>query len=156
MPLVNEGTRVRIRPIVEVDLATLDRWRRDSDALAGFHPPLIDIQTMLKAANVGFDWPEVTGVIDKIKEELQELEKAISDENPEELENELGDMLFSLVNLARYHRVSAEDCLRSTINKFIARFQYIERKLKERQKSIYHSSLEEMDQLWEESKSQIN
>jgi MazG family protein len=108
-----------------------------------------------KASHVGFDWPEVTGVIDKIKEELQELERAISEENPEELENELGDMLFSLVNLARYNQVSAEDCLRATINKFIARFQYIERKLKERRKSIYHSSLEEMDKLWEESKSQI-
>lgn len=109
-----------------------------------------------KAANVGFDWPVVEGVIDKIKEELLELEKAISEENPEELENELGDMLFTLVNLARYHHVSAEDCLRATINKFIARFQYIERKLKENHKSIYHSSLEEMDKLWEESKSQIN
>jgi MazG family protein len=109
-----------------------------------------------KAANVGFDWPVVEGVIDKIKEELQELEKAIVEENPEELENELGDMLFTLVNLARYHHISAEDCLRATINKFIARFQYIERKLKENHKSIYHSSLEEMDKLWEESKSQIN
>lgn len=109
-----------------------------------------------KAAHVGFDWPEVEGVIEKIKEELQELEKAISEENPEELENELGDMLFTLVNLARYHHVSAEDCLRATINKFIARFQYIERKLKENHKSIYNSSLEEMDKLWEESKNQIN
>lgn len=108
-----------------------------------------------KAANVGFDWPEVEGVMAKIKEELQELDDAISEENPEELENELGDVLFSLVNLARYHQVSAEDCLRATINKFITRFQYIERKLKEHQKSIYHSSLEEMDKLWEESKSQI-
>jgi MazG family protein len=108
-----------------------------------------------KAANVGFDWPEVSGVIDKIKEELQELEKAISDQNPEELENEMGDMFFSLVNLARYHQLSAEDCLRATINKFITRFQYIERRLKEHQKSIHHSSLEEMDKLWEESKSQI-
>jgi len=105
-----------------------------------------------KAANVGFDWPEVSGVIEKIKEEFQELELAISENNPEELENELGDLLFSLVNLARFHQLNAEDALRSTISKFIARFHYIEKKLKESQRSIYQSSLEEMDRLWEESK----
>jgi len=108
-----------------------------------------------KAANVGFDWPEASGVIEKLKEEVQELELAISQNNPEELENELGDILFSLVNLARFHQFNAEDALRSTINKFIARFQYIEQKLKENSKSIHHSSLEEMDRLWEESKSHL-
>lgn len=105
-----------------------------------------------KAANVGFDWPEGGGVLEKLKEEIQELELAISQNNPEELENELGDILFSLVNLARFHHFNAEDALRATINKFIGRFQYIEQKLKEHNKSIHHSSLEEMDRLWEESK----
>jgi MazG family protein len=108
-----------------------------------------------KAANIGFDWPEVHGVVEKVKEEISELEKALHDKNPEELENELGDLLFSLVNLARFQKLSAEDALRRTINKFISRFQYIEKKLAEQNKTVYQSSLDEMDRLWEEAKKTV-
>ncbi len=106
-----------------------------------------------KAAHAGFDWENVSGVLEKIQEEISELEEAIQEKNPEEIENEVGDMLFSLVNLARFQKFSAEDALRKTINKFISRFQFIEQKLAERNGSITSSSLEEMDRLWEESKS---
>jgi MazG family protein len=109
-----------------------------------------------KAAQVGFDWKEVAGVFTKIREETAELEQAIQQKNPEEIETEVGDLFFSLINLARFQKVNAEDALRKTINKFISRFQYIERKLAEKNKSIYHSSLEEMDKLWEESKKSLN
>ena len=105
-----------------------------------------------KAAQVGFDWNNVKGIFHKLQEEILELEQAIQEKNPEEIENELGDLIFTLVNLARFQKINAEDSLRKTINKFISRFQYIERKLAENNKSIYHSSLEEMDRLWEESK----
>lgn len=105
-----------------------------------------------KAAQVGFDWNNVNGIFNKLREEISELEQAIQEKNPEEIENELGDLIFTLVNLARFQKINAEDSLRKTINKFISRFQYIERKLAENNKSIYHSSLEEMDRLWEESK----
>ncbi len=105
-----------------------------------------------KAAQVGFDWPEITGVLEKIREEVEELARAIEDKNPEEIESETGDLLFSMVNLARYQKINAEDALRKTINKFITRFQYIEKKLAEKNKSVYQSSLDEMDKLWEESK----
>lgn len=105
-----------------------------------------------KTAQVGFDWNDIRGTIQKIKEELKEMETAIHQQNLEEIENEIGDFLFSVVNLARFQNINAEDALRKTINKFTARFQYIEKKLSENNRSIYQSSLEEMDKLWEEAK----
>jgi XTP/dITP diphosphohydrolase len=108
-----------------------------------------------KAANVGFDWSDEKGVWDKIREEIKEIEQASQQNDRHNLENEIGDLLFSIVNLARFKRLSAEDALRKTINKFIARFQYIERKLSESNKTLSQSSLEEMDRFWEESKEEI-
>lgn len=105
-----------------------------------------------KASQVGFDWEEVQGTIDKIKEEIGELEKAIQEMSSEEIENELGDLLFSVVNLARFQKINAEDALRKTINKFISRFYFIEKSLAKQNKSVYDSSLEEMDRLWEKAK----
>ncbi len=105
-----------------------------------------------KTAQVGFDWNDIKGTILKIKEELEEMETAIHQQNVEEIENEIGDFLFSVVNLARFQNINAEDALRKTINKFTTRFQYIEKKLSESNRSIYQSSLEEMDKLWEEAK----
>ncbi len=105
-----------------------------------------------KAAQVGFDWEDSKGVLEKIKEEISELEVANQQQNVEEMESELGDLLFSLVNLARFKKINAEDALRGTINKFISRFKYIEDNLSKSNKSIYESSMEEMDRLWEEAK----
>ncbi len=132
-----------------------EQERRDS-VLAGIPLQLSGLlraqRIQEKAAQVGFDWNNVNGIFTKLREEISELEQAIQEKNPEEIENELGDLIFTLVNLARFQKINAEDSLRKTINKFISRFQYIERKLAEKNKSIYHSSLEEMDRLWEESK----
>jgi tetrapyrrole methylase family protein/MazG family protein len=108
-----------------------------------------------KAAQVGFDWPEITGVFDKIKEEVEELEESLKERNREAVEFELGDLLFTLVNFARFQDINAEDALRKSIKKFVSRFQYIEKRLKDLNKTIYNSSLEEMDALWEESKDKI-
>jgi MazG family protein len=108
-----------------------------------------------KASQVGFDWENPAGILEKVKEEIYELEKSISDRNPEEIEDELGDLIFSIVNLARFQKINAEDALRSTINKFISRFQYIENRLAQQNKSIYNSTLKEMDALWDESKKTI-
>lgn len=108
-----------------------------------------------KAAQVGFDWAEVGGVLNKVKEEILELERALSQKSQEAIEIELGDLIFSMVNLARFQGISAEDALRKTINKFISRFRYIEKKLLDQKKSIYDSSIEEMDALWEESKDKL-
>jgi MazG family protein len=108
-----------------------------------------------KAAQVGFDWEDVHGVLDKIKEEIHELEQSIQQKKQSEIEEELGDLLFSLVNLARFQKVNAEDALRGTIRKFVDRFQYIEQKLSQQNKTVYDSSLPEMDRLWEESKKKV-
>jgi XTP/dITP diphosphohydrolase len=105
-----------------------------------------------KASQVGFDWEEVQGTLEKIKEEIKELETAILDKSSEEIENEIGDLIFSVINLARFQKINAEDALRKTINKFISRFQYIETRLSQKNKSVYDSTLEEMDKLWEKSK----
>ncbi|HFE65241.1 MAG TPA: nucleoside triphosphate pyrophosphohydrolase, partial [Caldithrix sp.] len=81
--------------------------------------------------------------------------EALQQKNQEEVENEMGDLLFSIVNLSRFRNVSAEDALRKTTNKFIARFQYIEKRLAKMNRSVYDSNLKEMDQLWEESKTKL-
>jgi len=103
-----------------------------------------------KASQVGFDWDEAAGVLDKIKEEIDEIEKA---ETPVELEEELGDLLFALVNYCRFKKISAEDALRQTTNKFIQRFQYIEQKLAEEKINPRDATLAQMESLWQEAKS---
>ncbi len=108
-----------------------------------------------KAAQVGFDWEDVHGVLEKIKEEIRELEQSIHRKKQADIEEELGDVLFSLVNLARFQKINAEDALRGTIRKFVDRFQYIERELSRQNKTVYDSSLPEMDRLWEESKKKV-
>ncbi len=103
-----------------------------------------------KASQVGFDWDEAAGVLDKIKEEIDEIEQA---ETPAELEDELGDLLFALVNYCRFKKISAEDALRQTTNKFIQRFQYIEQKLAEKKIKPMDATLAQMESLWQEAKS---
>jgi XTP/dITP diphosphohydrolase len=105
-----------------------------------------------KASNIGFDWEDENGIWEKIKEEIKEIELASRQHNKEEIQNEIGDLLFSIVNLARFRQFSAEDALRKSINKFIARFQFIEQQLIQENKSVHEVTLEEMDHLWEESK----
>lgn len=105
-----------------------------------------------KASQVGFDWEKAQDVAEKVKEEVEELQESVEKNIPEAIEEEIGDLLFSLVNLCRFYNVNAEDALRKTTNKFISRFQYIERKLAEKSNSPREATLEEMDKLWEEAK----
>lgn len=105
-----------------------------------------------KAATIGFDWNRVEEVWEKVREELRELEEACARKNPAEIEEEFGDLLFSLVNLSRFIGVNPEDALRQTVEKFIRRFQAVERILLERGKKAGEATLEEMDQIWEEEK----
>ncbi|GAX88658.1 nucleoside triphosphate pyrophosphohydrolase [Effusibacillus lacus] len=110
--------------------------------------PAMDVSYKLqkKAAEVGFEWPDVEGVLKKLKEEIEELRVT------EDKTEELGDVLFVLVNLARYLKVDPEEALSRTNVKFRRRFAYIEKKLSEQGKSFSDSSLEEMDAWWNESK----
>lgn len=105
-----------------------------------------------KAKKVGFDWDNINFAFEKVNEELKEVKDAYITENKENIENEVGDLLFSCVNVARFLEVNGEDALNNTINKFIVRFSYIETKALERGLKLNEMSLEDMDVLWEESK----
>ena len=108
-----------------------------------------------KASRVGFDWPEISGAMAKVEEELGELKEAIGSAVPEAVEEELGDVLFSLVNLARFLNLSAEDALRRGIARFSTRFQYMEEAVQRDGRHLKGMSIEEMDGLWEEAKSHV-
>ena len=105
-----------------------------------------------KVSKVGFDWKNKDDVWEKVLEEIDELKKAEEKNNKEQIENEIGDLFFSLVNYARFLNVNPENALRKTNEKFLKRFQYIEEKIKETGRKITDSNLEEMDKYWEESK----
>ncbi len=106
-----------------------------------------------KAKRVGFDWDSIDGVMAKVNEEMLELKEASESGDRARVDEEFGDLLFSLVNFSRFLRVDAEDSLRKTIDKFSSRFQRMERLAKERGKTSLEScTLEEMDRLWDEVK----
>jgi MazG family protein len=116
-------------------------------------PALVEAQQIAsRAAHVGFDWDSPDQVLEKLHEELAEFDAARRGAIPEDMEGELGDMLFVLVNLARFVKADPEQALRKTNAKFRRRFGYIERKLGERGKSPEAATLDEMEALWQESK----
>jgi len=105
-----------------------------------------------KAANVGFDWDEPQQVWDKVKEEFLELEQEINHMDKIKMEEEMGDMFFSLINASRLYGIDPENALEKTNKKFISRFNYLEQKSKEMGKSLKDMTLAEMDKLWNEAK----
>ena len=109
-------------------------------------------QITSRAARVGFDWENPEQVIEKLHEELGEFAQARRNASQAEMEDELGDLLFVLVNLARFVKVDPEQALRRTNAKFRDRFGYIERKLAERGRKLEDSNLDEMEALWQEAK----
>ncbi len=108
-----------------------------------------------KAAAVGFDFPEAEGAWQKVVEEVGEL-KALGDDDPDALEDEFGDVLFALVNYARFRGVVPENALRRTVGKFSRRFRYIEERLSEAGRTTKATTLQEMDALWDEAKALEN
>jgi tetrapyrrole methylase family protein/MazG family protein len=126
-------------------------------ALAGVPPTLPALlkarRVQEKAKRVGFDWDNAQGAFEKVVEEVNELKQAVAEGKKGTVENELGDLLFSIVNVSRFLDVDAEDALRKTINKFMARFRFIEEKIeKNGKKSIENHTLGELDLLWEKAK----
>lgn len=103
-------------------------------------------------SRVGFDWQDVHGVLQKLKEEISELSEAIEKGSAESMEEEMGDLLFSMVNLARISRIDPESALRRTNRKFRKRFSMIEKEAKKRGVSLDEMTLEEMDSIWEKAK----
>jgi tetrapyrrole methylase family protein/MazG family protein len=105
-----------------------------------------------RAAHLGFEWPDIDPVWAKVDEEMRELKEAAASGNRAHTGEELGDLLFTLVNIARFLEVEAEDVLAQTVERFTRRFHHIESKLREAAKTFDQSSLEEMDRFWEEAK----
>ncbi len=108
-----------------------------------------------KAAKVGFDWTQVSGAMDKLREEIGELEAAMQKQDAQNTFEELGDVLFSVVNVSRFLDVDAEEALTCATDKFAARFAIVERLAKERGIDMKASTIEELDQLWDEAKTQM-
>jgi MazG family protein len=115
-------------------------------------------QISSRAARVGFEWPDIEGVFDKLEEETRELREAMT--GPESsrqsrLEDEIGDILFVIVNLARFLKIDSESALKRANRKFKSRFQYMESQLAKAGKSLDGTSLDEMEELWQEAKSHM-
>jgi len=129
----------------------------------GYNSVLADVPTSLpaltraqklqkRAANHGFDWPSIDGVLNKLDEESNELKAALSQADEENIDEELGDMMFTLVNLCRHLNVDAETSLRKATRKFEQRFQYVENTVLSTGQNISETTNEELDQLWNKAK----
>lgn len=126
------------------------------DGLPNSTPSLLAaFQIGLHVSHYGFDWSQPKEALQKVKEEVAELEKVIDAQDKEELSLEMGDVFFSLANVSRLLGLNPEIALRQANKKFIKRFNYIEKKLKEEKKELSQASLEEMDEIWEEAKQKI-
>jgi tetrapyrrole methylase family protein/MazG family protein len=156
---------VKVKDSAEV----LDNWakikvekegRRPKDSLldevSRALPPLDRAYKLQKmAAKAGFDWPDIQGVMDKVEEELGEVSTAmgeLDDINRHALEGELGDLLFSVVNLCRFLKVEPSVALQRTNAKFVTRFNHVEKRMKETGQEMTADSLETMDKFWKETK----
>src|SRR5438552_13760540 len=106
-------------------------------------------QISSRAARVGFDWPDVEGIFEKLQEEVRELREVIADDDDgdrrERLEDEIGDMLFVVVNIARYLKIDSESALKRANRKFKSRFQYMEKELAKQGKTVEQVTLDEME-----------
>jgi len=110
------------------------------------------IKLQKRAARVGFDWPEALPVVDKVREELDEVLEAMSENDPEAISEEIGDLLFVVSNLARHLKVDPETALRAANGKFERRFRFIEQALREAGRNMEDCALDELDALWGEAK----
>lgn len=131
--------------------------RKDSilDDVPVHFPALLEgLKLTKKAAKVGFDWQDTDRIFDKLHEEVGELQRAMETRDAGEISEELGDLLFVVVNLARRLDVEPETALKKTNRKFRSRFKYIEEQLKKNGKTLEESDLEEMDSLWDKAKAQ--
>jgi MazG family protein len=117
--------------------------------------PAINRATVLQteAAEYGFDWPRIQNVVDKLEEEMNELKQAIESDNPDHISDELGDLLFVCMNIARHAKVNAEMALRKTNRKFIDRFDYVFEQMKTAGVEMNQQQLERMEHFWQQSKS---
>ncbi len=151
--------------VIESSAAQVENWEKikkgekgdeRKSALSGIPPHLPALMKAQKitekAARVGFDWEHTDQVFAKVMEELHEFQEAMAAGDQQEMESELGDLLFAIVNLGRFLAIDPEEALRKTIQRFTRRFSHIEDTLHGRGERLQDTSLEEMDKLWEEAK----
>ncbi len=150
----------------ESDAAIKARWealKKEERAAKGQQGVLDDVPLNLpaltraaklqkRASQIGFDWPDISGVLDKIEEEVQELRQAIKESDSAAIKDEMGDLLFALVNCCRHLKVEPESSLRGTNSKFERRFHFIESNLQDLGLTPDDASLEQMDALWDQAK----
>lgn len=150
----------------ETPEAVLETWEKNKQKEKGqksytesmrgvcsYLPALIRAQKIQsKASKAGFDWADAAGAMAKLSEEVQELEEAALSGSEDAVSEELGDVLFSAVNVSRFFHCSAEEALGKTIEKFIDRFSFVEKNAEATGKKLEEMSLEEMDVLWEQAK----
>ena len=133
-----------------------ERKAEDKSILAGIPRAMPGLQKAArlteKAALVGFDWRRTEDVFDKVDEELAELQEAVASGDSSHIEEEIGDLLFTIANIARKVNVNPEEALQSTNRKFIRRFGSMEGRVRERDQNLDQLELEEMDRLWDEAK----
>ncbi|MBT5470052.1 MAG: nucleoside triphosphate pyrophosphohydrolase [Nitrospina sp.] len=123
------------------------------DGIPSHLPGLMRAQKLQKkAAKHGFDWDQISAVFDKLDEEVAEFKEAVLSGKETDMASEMGDMLFVLVNIAKFKGIDAEEALRATNNKFIKRFQHIESEVAKRGKTLKETPLEELEQYWQEAK----
>lgn len=155
---------------VENSDQVLDNWdklKREEQGLKTYTDELKHVPKILpaliraekvqkKAAKVGFDWDKVEDAMKKVLEELNEVKDVYKGNNRDKILEEIGDLTFSVVNVARFLDIDPENALNYTIDKFIKRFEFIEQKVRERNRDMNDMTLKEMDELWNEAKSDIN
>jgi len=113
-------------------------------------------QISSRVARVGFDWPNVDGVFEKLEEEIRELREAIARKNPADIEDEVGDLLFVIVNIARVLQLDSESALKRANRKFKTRFQYMEAELAKAGKKLDETSFQDMETLWKHAKAETD
>lgn len=152
-----EGTDDVLKNWEELKLKEKDGNKTVLSGVPSALPALIKaFRVQEKTANVGFDWDSPEDVWNKVKEEIAEVETEIKNGNAVDVEKEFGDLLFSVVNVARKYGVNPENALEKTNQKFISRFNYVEAKSKEQGKRLKEMTLDEMDVLWDEAKRNEN
>lgn len=130
-------------------ISLLKEASKDSSALSQAY------RLTRQVSKVGFDWPDLGGVLRKLDEEIEELREALSLQDKKRICEEMGDLLFVLVNVSRWLQIDPEEALKKTLKKFSSRFHYIETALHQQGKTLQQSNLDEMDQLWEKSKGRV-
>ena len=147
----------KIKPSWELQKHKEKKRNSRLDGVPKSLPGLIQAQRIQeKASYVGFDFEKEEDIWDKLSEEITELKNAKKKNNKDEVQEEIGDIIFTLINLARFLGISADDALRKSNNKFISRFKMVENELKIKGKNIEESSISEMDEIWDEIKTNNN